>query len=153
MVSSSQPYNKLQTLGDALLFFNKIFYSCSKKAVLNTLTFSWPGWVIFFYSVRESLLKGTTQCCWPPCTKQFGSTSFDIANMIYFYTKQATLMMRSTVLSLPLQLMFPDLVFIVSLWVYSCNWLIHLTNHCCLRFKAFYKTILCSCFFFFIGAI
>jgi hypothetical protein len=31
----------------------------------------------------------------------------DIENIIYFFTQQATLMRRSTVLSLPLQLVFP----------------------------------------------
>jgi hypothetical protein len=41
---------------------------------------------------------------WPPCTSYFRLTSFSIENIIYFFTKQATLMMRSTVLSLPPQL-------------------------------------------------
>ncbi len=34
-------------------------------------------------------------------------TAFDNANIIYFITKQATLMRRSSVLSRPLQLVFP----------------------------------------------
>jgi hypothetical protein len=34
-------------------------------------------------------------------------TSLDNAKIIYFFTKQATLMRRSAVLSLPLQLAFP----------------------------------------------
>jgi hypothetical protein len=33
--------------------------------------------------------------------------AFDIANIIYFFTKQVTLMRRSTIISLPLQLVFP----------------------------------------------
>jgi len=39
------------------------------------------------------------------CTNQFRTATFDIANITYFFTKQATLM--STVLSHPLQLVFP----------------------------------------------
>jgi hypothetical protein len=38
------------------------------------------------------------------------SVVVDIENIIYFLTKQATLMRRTTVLSLPLQLVFPDLI-------------------------------------------
>jgi len=41
---------------------------------------------------------------------------FDIANIIYSLTKQATLMRRSTVLSLPLQLLFPALVHAAIWW-------------------------------------
>jgi hypothetical protein len=37
--------------------------------------------------------------------------SFNMANNIYFFTKQATLMRRSTVLSLPLQLVFPGQIY------------------------------------------
>jgi hypothetical protein len=37
----------------------------------------------------------------------FRSAPFCIANIIYFFPKQATLMRRSNVLSLPLQLEFP----------------------------------------------
>jgi hypothetical protein len=36
------------------------------------------------------------------------STAFDNENIISCFTKQATLMRRSTVLNLPLQLVFPD---------------------------------------------
>jgi hypothetical protein len=35
------------------------------------------------------------------------SATFDIGKMIYLFTEQATLMRRSNVLSLPLQLEFP----------------------------------------------
>jgi len=47
---------------------------------------------------RETLLKGKSQYSWPPCTNWFRSAPF---------TTQATLMRRSTVLSLSLQLLFP----------------------------------------------
>jgi Kelch motif len=37
--------------------------------------------------VKEALLKGKVQYCWPPCTKKFRSTTFSIENRIYlFYT-------------------------------------------------------------------
>jgi hypothetical protein len=39
-------------------------------------------------------------------TNWFRSAAFDIANIIYFYTKQVTLMGRLSILSLPLQLVF-----------------------------------------------
>jgi hypothetical protein len=50
---------------------------------------------------REPKLKGVAQCISPPCTNQFRLAVFDIANTIYLL-KWATLMSRSTVLSLPL---------------------------------------------------
>jgi hypothetical protein len=46
---------------------------------------------------REGYLKGKAQ---------YGSAPFYVENFIYLYTKLATLMRRSTVLSLPLQLVF-----------------------------------------------
>ncbi len=49
-----------------------------------------------------------------PCTNKFKSFDFKIANITYFLTKQATLMRRSTVLSLPLQLVFPGLALYYS---------------------------------------
>ncbi len=56
---------------------------------------------------REPLLNGKDQYGWPPWTNTFRSAAFDYAKNIYFFTKQATLMRRSTVLSLPVQLVFP----------------------------------------------
>jgi hypothetical protein len=56
---------------------------------------------------REVLLKGNAQYGWPPCNNKFRSAPFYNENMIYFLTKQATLMRRSTVLSLPTKLVFP----------------------------------------------
>ncbi len=44
----------------------------------------------------------------PPCSHQFRSAALDIPNIIYFYTKQATLMRRSTIVSLPLKSVFPS---------------------------------------------
>ncbi len=56
---------------------------------------------------REPLLKGTAQYSWPLCTNQCRSQPFHIENIVYLFTKQATLMRRSIVLRLPLQLVFP----------------------------------------------
>ncbi len=57
---------------------------------------------------KEPLLKGKAQYGWPPCTNQFRSVAFDIANIIYSFTKGVTVMRRSIVLSLlPFQLVFP----------------------------------------------
>jgi hypothetical protein len=53
------------------------------------------GWV------RERLQKGKA-----PCINLFTAAAFDIANIIYFFTKQTTFMRRSTVPSLPFQLVF-----------------------------------------------
>jgi hypothetical protein len=69
---------------------------------------------IMFYMVenegaaREPLLKGMTQYRRPPCSDSYISASFDVENIIYFFTQTATLKRRSTVLiSLPLHLEFP----------------------------------------------
>jgi hypothetical protein len=58
-------------------------------------------------TARETLLKGMTQYTWPPCTNKF------ILNIFFylFYTNQATLMRRSTVLSHPLQLAFRAIAY------------------------------------------
>jgi hypothetical protein len=48
----------------------------------------------------EVLLKGKAQYSWPPCTNLFRSAPFYIENIIYRFTKQATLIRRSTVLNL-----------------------------------------------------
>ncbi len=44
-------------------------------------------------------------------TSLYKTASFSIENVIYLFTKQATLMRRSSVLSHPLQLAFPGLPF------------------------------------------
>ncbi len=63
----------------------------------------------FFNSCREPLLIWKAQYRWPPRTNQFRSIAFGITNIINFFTKQATLMRRPTVLSLLLQFVqFPD---------------------------------------------
>ncbi len=46
----------------------------------------------------------------PPCTNKFRSTAFHTENIFFFFTKQPTLMRRSTVLGLPLQKKFPGSV-------------------------------------------
>ncbi len=50
---------------------------------------------------REVLLKGKAQYGWPACTNYFRSAPLYIEIIIYLFTKQATLVRRSTVLSLP----------------------------------------------------
>jgi hypothetical protein len=57
---------------------------------------------------REVLQKGKAQHSWPPCTYYLISAALDNASIIYYFTKQATLMRRWSVLSLPLQLAFPE---------------------------------------------
>ncbi len=47
---------------------------------------------------RETLQKGKALYSWPPHTNYFRSAAFENANIIYFLTKQATLMRRSAVL-------------------------------------------------------
>ncbi len=61
---------------------------------------------------REPLLKGKAQYSSPPCTS---SAPFDNTNIIHFFTKQATLLRRSIVLSLPLQLVFPGPRYVLQL--------------------------------------
>jgi hypothetical protein len=39
----------------------------------------------------EPLLKGKAQYSSPPCPSKLRSAAFDTANIIYFFTKQATL--------------------------------------------------------------
>ncbi len=56
---------------------------------------------------REASLKGKAQYSSPLCTNKFESAQIDIGNIIYLFIKQATLMRRSTILSLPLQSVFP----------------------------------------------
>jgi hypothetical protein len=56
--------------------------------------------------MQGTLIKWKARYIRPPCTRYITSTSFDNANIIYFFTKQVSLMRRSTVLSLPTQLVF-----------------------------------------------
>ncbi len=56
----------------------------------------------------EVLLKGKAQYSWAPCTNQFISSPFLIENIVYVFTKQATLMRSLTVLNLSPQLVFPE---------------------------------------------
>jgi hypothetical protein len=57
---------------------------------------------------KELLLKGKAHNNEPPCTNQLKSMAFDIAKSKHslFFTKQAILMRRSTILSLHLLLVF-----------------------------------------------
>ncbi len=50
---------------------------------------------------REVLLKGKAHHSWPPCTNLFRWAPLYIQNIILLFYKTATLMRRSTVLSLP----------------------------------------------------
>jgi hypothetical protein len=63
-------------------------------------------------SAREPLLKGKAQYSWPPCNNRFMSAPFIFQILFTFFTKQPTLMRRSTVLRLPLQLGFPASVYL-----------------------------------------
>ncbi len=62
-----------------------------------------------FAITRESLVKGKGQYSLTPCTNLFRPAGSDIVNIIYFYIKEAGSNRRSTVLSLPLQFVFPGL--------------------------------------------
>jgi hypothetical protein len=46
----------------------------------------------------------------PPYTNKFKVAALDNANIVYFFTQQATLMKSSTALSPPLQLVYPALI-------------------------------------------
>jgi hypothetical protein len=48
-------------------------------------------------------------------------TAFENANIIYFYTKQATLKRRSNVISLPLQLVFPGYDYLLFMAIFLHN--------------------------------
>jgi hypothetical protein len=50
---------------------------------------------------KEPLLKGKAQYSWPPYTNLSRSADFDIANITYFFTKQATLMRGQPYLASP----------------------------------------------------
>jgi hypothetical protein len=54
----------------------------------------------------EVSLRWKALYSWPPCTNLFKLACFYIENIMFLLYKQATLM-RSTVLSLPPQLVFP----------------------------------------------
>ena len=74
------------------------------------------SWLISSLEQKDSrlrqgtLTKGKALYSWPPCT-------FDTANIIYFFTNLATLVRRSTVLSLPLQLVFPGLGYTYATFI------------------------------------
>jgi hypothetical protein len=89
-----------------LLFYFGYYHltTIAKKSFLNFCNF---GIILTIAQTRETLLKGKVQYSWPPYTTYFRSAAFDVANITYFFTKQASLMRRSTLLSLPLQLVFP----------------------------------------------
>ncbi len=55
-------------------------------------------------------MKGMGQYSWPPCTNLFRSAPFRVKILFIFFTKQAQLIRRSTVPSLPPQLVFPGLI-------------------------------------------
>ncbi len=95
-----------------------------------------PGVFSFFLLFKSfcnklPLQKKKAEYTWPSCFKQLRSVTFDIAIIICFFTKQATLMSRSTVPSLPLRLVFleklhipskqlgPILKLVVKAWAHS----------------------------------
>jgi hypothetical protein len=69
---------------------------------------------------KKSVLKLTQVCKFhcetqlhkTPCTNELRSAAFCVENYIYFFTKQATLLRRPTVLILPFQLVLTDLTFL-----------------------------------------
>jgi len=56
---------------------------------------------------REPLPKKKAQCSRPPYTNRSDQLLFILKILFTFVTKQATLMRRSSVLNLPLKLVFP----------------------------------------------
>ncbi len=57
-------------------------------------------------------MKGKAQYSWAPCTKGFRSATINSGNIIYFFTKESTVMRRSTVQSLSPKLVFLGKSFI-----------------------------------------
>ncbi len=60
---------------------------------------------------QGSLTEGKSKYSWPPCTNQIRSARFYFENIIFLFYKTSYLMRRSTVLSLPPQLVFPGCGF------------------------------------------
>jgi len=52
-------------------------------------------------------MRGKAQYSLPPCTNYFRSDPFDNTNIIYFHTKQTTLMRRPTIQRLQLHKVLP----------------------------------------------
>ncbi len=77
-------------------------------------------------SSRKVSLKGKAPYSWPPWNDKFRSGPFYIENLIYFFTKQLTLLRRSILLSLPSKLVFPAFknpiskksVLFINFWFY-----------------------------------
>jgi len=122
------PFFLAKNFGAFKLFWQSV--KLSQKVcpwhVSESLTWYWQGrpgnpcWRGRISVGREVLLKGKSQYGWPPCINQFRSAPFYIENIInlFYNTKQATLMRRSTVLSLP-----PPLVCIPWCWWPPCTYL------------------------------
>ncbi len=83
--------------------FKKSLKGKKRLHFIYTIMYYFVSTILFY---RETLLKGKAQYSWPPCTNLFR-----LVFIIYFLTKQATLKRRSTVLSLPFQLVFPDFLY------------------------------------------
>jgi hypothetical protein len=71
---------------------------------------------------REVLLWRKAQYGWPHCTNLFRSALFILKYYLLFFYKKTTLMRRSTVLSLPPQLVFPDLAQAAIYLKKTVNW-------------------------------
>ncbi len=99
---------------EARLWFLKVFSSCFQHKIV-TLIFYVAGAVCFCRSITlfmpgltlkntrgcpNQAMKGKDQYSWPPCTSIRSAALDIIAQIIFFFTKQVTLMRRSTVLSL-----------------------------------------------------
>ncbi len=79
---------------------------------------------------REPLLKGKAQYSWPPYINLLRSAVFYWKYYLPFFTKQVTLVRRSTVLRIPLQLEFLGRWIKINVVTYNKN----LKRHklCCL---------------------
>ncbi len=76
-------------------------------------------WKKMYASSGNPCWNGKAQYSWPPSPDKLRSAAFDNANIVYFFTKQATIMRRSTVLSLPLQIVFPGIIKLCLPYLYQ----------------------------------
>jgi len=101
-------------LYQTVLFITEIFLPCPISHILRinhtTIASAATPILMLICSLvpsRESSQKRKTQYCSPPWNYMFRSAAFDVVNYIHFFTKRPNLLRRSTVLRLPLQLVFP----------------------------------------------
>ncbi len=79
-----------KSLEASISFFrSSVFRRLPRKSI--------SSWRRCYKTFREPFLNGKTKYSLSPGNKKFSSATFDIANLIYFFTNPATLMRRSTV--------------------------------------------------------